>query len=337
MIFRFRYVLFVVFLYLCFIIGAIIVNETYQNMADQSARSETTDQTNQNDVPAKIDSSFFTSVTTAPAPRAPTAAKPASVPVSAPAPIRPRIFGADEIGADSYLVGDVQTGKIYLEKNASAVLPFASMSKLVTAIIATKLYSATDTILITPADTEVPSDDTGLHAGESFTVNELLYPMLLASSNIAAEALASHVDRIKFLEAMSSFAWGIGMSRSYFADPTGLSEHNAGTAEGFFALARYLYSERRDLLAITMTAHDVIASTTTHAAHDLKSIHPFVNDPRFLGGKTGHTEYALDTMLTIMNIDDHPIAIIVLHSPYRREEDTKILITKAAAILTVEN
>jgi len=86
------------------------------------------------------------------------------------------------ISAHAYLAGDIETGHIYEQYNSSAVLPVASMSKLITALAATTLYSLDKQILITPEETKVPADGSPLVAGEKFTVNELLYPLLLSSS-----------------------------------------------------------------------------------------------------------------------------------------------------------
>ena len=116
--------------------------------------------------------------------------------------------------------------------------------------------------------------------------------------------------------------------------PSGLSDKNAGTAKDFFALARYLYRYRPDILALTRIVSTSTATTTLHDAHVYASIHPFVSDPRFLGGKTGHTPAALDTMLTIMNIAGHPIAIIVLRSDGERARDSSLLADQTTAILT---
>lgn len=238
------------------------------------------------------------------------------------------------ITAEAYLVGNVRTGQMYLERQGTLVLPVASMSKLVTAIAATDTLSPTTTITITPAETDVPPDGSHLAAGESFMMSELLYPLLLDSSNVAAEALASSSDRTKFLYLMNSYAWEVGMPHTFFADPTGLSPHNAATAEDFFALARYLYKFRPDILALTRTVSISTATTTDHGAHIFASIHPFVTDPRFIGGKTGHTDQAGDTMLTILDIGGQPVAFIVLASETdHRAEDTDLLIDALQNIL----
>ena len=242
--------------------------------------------------------------------------------IQAPAP-RPAIT------ATSYLVGNIDTGEIYISKNPDTVSPVASMSKLMTAIVATDSMSPTTTIEITPEETDVPPDGSNLYAGEKFELKDLLYPMLLDSSNVAAEAIASSTNRLAFLAQMSGSAWEVNMPNAYFADPTGLSPHNEASANGIFSLAKYLYDYRPDILAITRIPHMEVATTTDHGSHSFDSIHPFVTDPRFIGGKTGRTPEAGETMLTIMNINDQPIAIVIMHASYgERAADTGYLIKK---------
>ena len=236
------------------------------------------------------------------------------------------------VSAVAYLVGNVKTGKIYSEQNPNSVLPVASMSKLITAFAATDSYKADTLITITDAETNVASDTSRLTAGEKFMLQELLYPMLLNSSNVAAEAIASSSNRNEFLINMAGYATEVGMPHTHFADPSGISPQNRSTAADFFELAKYLYSSRPDILAITKTWRVETATTSLHNAHKFESIHPFVNDPNFLGGKTGHTPEAKDTMLTIMNIGGEPVAIIVLASN-NRQKDTAYLIGEVAASL----
>jgi len=248
---------------------------------------------------------------------------------STPATVQP----VDAVTAEAYIVGDLETGTIYAEKDADTSLPVASISKLVTALVATDIYSATTTISIEPEELQavinqgVGPEQAGLVPGERFTLDELMHALLMDSSNLAGEAIASSTDRAHFLNLMSQYLWEIGMPTSFAADPTGLSRDNSGTARGIFGLTEYLYRHRPDILAITTISTYSIATTTQHMAHTFVNIHPFAGDPLFLGGKTGHTNAAQDTMLTIMDIGGHPIAFIVLRSTSgERARDTGILI-----------
>jgi D-alanyl-D-alanine endopeptidase (penicillin-binding protein 7) len=129
------------------------------------------------------------------------------------------------------------------------------------------------------------------------------------------------------MELMRSYAWEVGMPNSFFADPSGISPQNVASAQDLFGLAKYLVNFRPDILQRTRIMGASFATTTSHGSHVITSTHPFVGDPRFIGGKTGRTEAAGETMLTILNIDDQPIAFIILGARYgSRESDTRILL-----------
>jgi|GEM_PF-816679 len=260
----------------------------------------------------------------------------------------------DKLTTGIYLVGNLKTGKIYLSSNINKILPVASISKLITAIVATDRFTSTTTIGITSANVEVATDTSAIGVGEKFTLKEILYPLLLNSSNIAAEAIAStdissstgtstsiltsnstgtSTARSTFLSDMFSTAQEIGMLHTSFTDPSGLDSGDQSSAKDIFTLAKYLYSFRPDMLAMTRVVNYYVATTTDHGSHSFGSIHPFINDPRFIGGKTGRTLAAGETMLTILNIGDKPIAFIVLHSDLgARAKDTSLLVKKYLAL-----
>ena len=250
-------------------------------------------------------------------------------------PAKPK--GLPGVTAQAYIAGDVETGEVYLAFNSLDALPVASMSKLVTAFVATRELQLHKIIEIDEASAEAPPDKSFLKEGETFTVSELMQPLLLSSSNVAAEALVSKIDRTGFLELMSSYAWEIGMPSTFFADPSGVSPLNIASAKDLFALAQYLYKSRSDILALTRTPRAEIATTTEHGSHIVTSTHPFVTDPRFIGGKTGRTPQAGDTMLTILKLEGRPVAIVVLGSRYEgRAEDTRLLAQKVEELIKKE-
>ncbi len=243
---------------------------------------------------------------------------------------RPPIPG---LTARAFLIGNIQTGKIYKEYNSTRPLPVASMSKLVTAFVATDIMKGDEVVTVTEEATKAPPDGSNLLAGEKFHLSEILVPLLLNSSNVAAESIASTKDRTRFLELMSSYSWEIGMPKTYFADPSGVNPHNAASGRDLFELAKYLVNYRPDILAVTRIPEADTATTSEHGGHHFSSTHPFVRDPRFIGGKTGRTPDAGETMMTILNINDQPIVFIVLHSEYGyREADTRILLREYETI-----
>ena len=235
------------------------------------------------------------------------------------------------ISAKSYLVGNVKSGEIYISKNSNSTLPVASMSKLITAIQSIDQFTMSGTTTVIRSDL-TPPDLLTFETGETFTIEQALYPLLVNSSNVIAETLASTTNRVDFMNLMSSYAWEIGMPSTYFADPSGISPMNISSANDFFILAKYLYNLRPEILDITKTSKYIIATTTNHNYREINSTHPFVNNPNFLGGKTGRTPQAGETMLTILNIKNTPIAFIVLGST-NRNKDTLYLIGEVNKIL----
>ena len=245
-----------------------------------------------------------------------------------PVTTTPVIVGDSRVKAQAYLIADIETGEVYDSRNMDKAYPVASMSKLVTALVTLDTIASTTQITISEADTRVASDTSMLRAGEMFSRDELLKALLLSSSNVAAMALASTTgNRDAFMEHMSALSWEIGMPKTFFADPSGLSSSNVASARDIFALARYLQLYRPEILSLTTIPQYEIATTTDHGAHQVISTHPFVADTRFVGGKTGRTPEAGETMLTILKINDRTIAFVVLKSLYGyRALDTKYLI-----------
>ncbi len=238
----------------------------------------------------------------------------------------------DVVTARSYLVGDVKTGKVYLEQNSKKIMPIASLSKLLTALVSTTILSSSTKIVIDPSLANLPVDGSGIGVGETFYFSDLVFAMLLDSSNIAAEAIASSSGNADFINSMTGYAKELGMTNTSFADASGLSSYDLSTAKDIFVLAQYLYTEKPEILNITKTPVSGTATSTEHGSHAFINIHPFVNDPRFLGGKTGRTDAAGETMLTMLNINNHPIAFIILgaNNGYR-EHDTRLLIEAYAS------
>lgn len=244
-----------------------------------------------------------------------------------------------EVSADSYIVGNLVTGKIYFSLAPDKAMPIASVSKLMTAFIASEIVPTSTPIKITEKMLEPEGTTGNLRVGETYSFNEIMYPMLLESSNDAAQAIAISTGYDKFISPMDAVAQEIGMTKTIFSDPSGLSEGNISTARDLFSFARYLYTHDSGILAITRLAHFDLATSTEHDGHSYTNTNPFVGDPRFIGGKTGRTDAARETMLslfnsTVENPETHasttyPIAVIILHSDFGvREQDTTFLLNK---------
>jgi len=243
------------------------------------------------------------------------------------------------ITADSYLVGNLVTGKIYLEKDPMAVRSIASISKLVTAMVIEKKMDSNGQIAMASSSVTGYEQVADIHPGETFAVSDLLTGMLLISSNDAALAFANNYGYMAFMSLMNAATKSLGMTQTSFEDPSGLSPENVSSANDLFKLARYLYAAELGVLAITKTPEFDLATTTDHDGHNFMNFNPFLYDPHYLGGKTGRTEAAGETMLSIFSLPikgvNNPIAIIVLHSGQdSRQTDSDLLVGKVLGIIS---
>jgi len=232
-----------------------------------------------------------------------------------------------EISAKNYLVIDLKSDFEILEKNSQEKVPIASLTKLLTALVATEYINLSKEITITDKML-IETSIRRLEKGKKYSAFELLHPLLLESSNEAAEALSYFLGPSKFIALMNSKAKSIGMENSFFVDPAGLSPLNVSSPKDLAQLAKYLYFNRSFILAITKGELEN-AWLSNEFKGKLKNLNFFADDPNFKGGKIGFLNEAGKTMLSIFEINingqKRPIAIIVLNSQDEKSDTQKIL------------
>ena len=143
-----------------------------------------------------------------------------------------------KISATSYLVGDLNTGEIIISKNQNTILPMASISKLMTAIVTEDFSKNEEYTEISKKALATNGKNGELKLGEKIKVGDLIYPLLLESSNDAAEALAEYFGRDNFISKMNQKAKTLKMDSTKYEDPSGLSENNDSTAADLFKLPK---------------------------------------------------------------------------------------------------
>lgn len=224
-------------------------------------------------------------------------------------------FKTPDIEATTFAAADLGDGTILAGDNVSVQLPIASVTKLMTALVAVEYLNLENSIVV-PQSALVSSVVPRLAAGHSYRIYDLLILMLTESSNEAAEALASALGREQFVSLMNKKATAIGMQHTSFIDPSGLGVGNSSTAEDLFTLIKYLYQSRRFILDVTNDTYekgiygDVVFK-------NLQNFNPIEEVPNtFLGGKVGTTNAARETYLGIFGLkvegEERPVAVVVL-------------------------
>jgi len=229
-----------------------------------------------------------------------------------------------EVSAKSYLAADLNSGFVFAEKNSQEQLPIASLTKLMTATVIAENVDLRKSILIKPEMLEAYGTTKGLEAGKSFRVVELFYPLLIESSNDAAEIFSGFLGRTKTIKIMNEKAKAILMANTEFVDPHGFDSKNVSTAQDLFQLAKYITDARPLLWEITKGKQVRSFGEVRFDIKELWNKNVFNNDSNFVGGKTGYTVPAKYTAIFIFkfNTNDEKtrdIVIILLGS-----EDNKI-------------
>lgn len=210
--------------------------------------------------------------------------------------------------------------------------PIASITKLMTAVTADKLYLSGEVDeyeLITITEEMIMTEGTSgdFQVGEIFRADDLVIAMMLVSSNDAAAALAIHYGEDAFVDEMNKFAAGLGMIDTNLADPTGLSVQNLSTVEDLRRLAKFVFEEQPYIFDVSRRQSDFIVDRVRGTRKNLNNINTFAGADGFLGGKTGSTPEAEGNLISIFEVSEgaSPVIIIVLGTDDRFGETEKIL------------
>jgi serine-type D-Ala-D-Ala endopeptidase (penicillin-binding protein 7) len=150
----------------------------------------------------------------------------------------------------SVLVAEADTGEVVFQKNSEAIVPIASITKLMTAIVtmdkvATGGLDMEQRVVLTRADVDtIKGTRSRLRTGATLTRDQLMMLALMASENKAAAALGrSYPGGMEaFVDAMNRKADELGMTDSRFVDPTGLSSGNVSSARDLVKLVNAAHS-----------------------------------------------------------------------------------------------
>ncbi len=240
-----------------------------------------------------------------------------------PAPQKIDSDWGPSLASGSALIMDEHSGQILWQKNSEAVMPIASITKLMTALVALDYITDWEELhAMTPAENALVGASFPAGNGDEFTKEDILKTALIASANNAALALAhsTGLSDEEFVDAMNAKAEQLGMKNTSYVEPTGLEQGNMSTA--------------RDLAVLTRTVmnFDAIREPLMQAEHKMerknegaqpleitvKTTNRLVKnaDSRVIAGKTGFTYeagYCLTTLAT--DEDGNELIIVVLNGP----------------------
>ena len=230
--------------------------------------------------------------------------------------------------SSSAIVMDVDSGAILYEKDIDHQYYPASITKILTALIAIENSNLSDVVTFS-ADAVFKNEGDSSHIGrdldEQMTMEECLYAMMLESANECAYAIAEHVgggDVNKFIQMMNDKAKELGCTNSHFCNPNGLPDPNHYVSARDMALISREAYRNKIFDKITGTKSYTIPPTNKHAEPTLLNNHHgmlnFYQTSRYLydpcvGGKTGYTVDAGATLVTYAKKNNMTLVAVTLH------------------------
>ncbi|WP_127836381.1 D-alanyl-D-alanine carboxypeptidase family protein [Clostridium prolinivorans] len=234
---------------------------------------------------------------------------------------------AQEINVDARnaVAIDSKTKIILYEKNAHMLVPMASTTKIMTALVAINYGNLDKKIEISSKAASIKGSTVGYKKGELITLRELLYGLMLRSGNDAAiaiaEGIAGSVD--EFVKLMNTYAVQIGVLNTHFESPHGLdSEEHYSTAYDLAVITSK--AKENELFNEIVKSKDVDGNSQnfSRSFHNINKI--LWQIPNANGVKTGYTGKAGKCLVSSVNIQGNDVIIVVLNCPNRWNETQKI-------------
>lgn len=245
---------------------------------------------------------------------------------------------APEISAESAFFVEANTGQVLFQKNYRDKKRIASLTKIMTAIIALENKKLSDTYTVSKMAAEMEPDKMLLKENERLTLEELLSGIFLVSANDAAEVLAeqSASGREEFINLMNTKTKILGMNDTWFINPSGLEEDDPrdpskliehfSTAYDVALMSRYLISRWPEVINISSREHIYLPITDTHQDYDMYSgINLLTTYPGVMGLKTGYTPEAGLTLVTLAKKGNAEVLGVLLGATNRRDDAKAML------------
>lgn len=217
-----------------------------------------------------------------------------------------------EVSAKAALLLHGETGTVLYETNADEFLPIASTTKIMTALVVLERCGLGDEVEILPEDTTVEGTRMGIEAGERYTVEELLYGLLLQSGNDAALALARHCagSAEAFAARMNERAAALGLRQTHFENPHGLDAEGHGSTARELGLLTAEAMKNETFRRIVSTERAAVGGKTYVNHNRLLRTYPGA-----IGVKTGYTMAAGRILVSCARREDTELICVTISDP----------------------
>lgn len=245
---------------------------------------------------------------------------------------------APDIASEGAVLYNATSGKFLYEKNANHQYYPASITKFMTALLVLENASQEDTVVFSSAATEnLESGAVNLELmkGDRVKVRDCLYGLMLKSANEVANGLAEHVSGSvpSFAKKMNRRAQELGCTNTNFVNPSGLNNAKHLSTPHDMALIAKACFDRADFRAIDRTvSYHFPATQKRPNGTDIVMGHRMISSgnadyyPGILGGKTGYTSAAGNTLVTCAERNGVRLIVVVMKSRKTQYSDTRALL-----------
>lgn len=234
-----------------------------------------------------------------------------------PGPVRNWDVLDPKVTAKAVLIQSLDDYYPFFNYNTYVSWPTASLTKLITAVVVFEDVGQNKKIPVSAAAAAVDGSSAGLKSGEVYTAQDLLKTMLLASANDAAAAFQEYIGADNFLNLTNQKIRDLGMNQTFIFDASGLNDANVSSASDLMRFTRYIVENHPEIFTWTRLTSFLVQPINDVRTQNLQNIDELVQEPDFLGGKTGTSEAAGQNLLAIFNHKNHRIAVIILGSADR--------------------
>ena len=228
----------------------------------------------------------------------------------------PLNVGAIDTSATSAILMDMDSGRILYAKNINRKQSVASISKIMTAVVALDNGKLKNKVTVGNEIKKAYGSGIYIKQGEKLTLQDLLYGLMLRSGNDAALAIASSVskDTESFVKKMNEKASLLGMNNSLFRNPHGLDQEDGGnisTAYDMAKLTSYAMKNKDYQKIVSTKKYTLTTNKNTYVWHNKNKL---LNRYEYTtGGKTGFTEIARRTLVTTASRDNLNLVVVTLN------------------------
>jgi D-alanyl-D-alanine carboxypeptidase len=222
------------------------------------------------------------------------------------------------VSAQAASLMNADTGEFLFTKAPNLELPIASLTKIMTAIIAIENGDLNALVTISEEAANQPPSKLYLQPGDSLTLEDLLYGLLLESGNDAAYAIAEYIggNVENFVQLMNQKAQSLGLYNTTFTNPSGLSEP-APNISTVIDLARLMrYTMQNPSFAKIAGTKSYQTTTTLGVPLEFQHKHRLVQQVDYvIAGKTGYTQASGRTLISYAVSNGIPLITVTLNDP----------------------